>query len=72
MELDNDKKRLAALQELTEKRKEERDIKFGGGAAKKKGKSMHDTIKGSEKYKSMVYPFENLFLIFYRMNTEFL
>lgn len=54
MELEDDKRRLALLQGEATKRREERDTKFSSkAAAKKKGKSLDSSIKGSEKYRSM-------------------
>jgi len=52
LELEEDKKRLATLQNIITKRKEERDPKFDKGR-KKQEKSLNNSIKGSEKYKSM-------------------
>jgi len=55
MELEEDKKRLAMLHDETSKRREERDTKFSKNtkSAKKPGKSLDSSIKGSEKYRSM-------------------
>ena len=57
MELEEDKKRLADLSEITAKRREERESKFSKTKKKKdEGKAFGDSLKGAEKYKSMVKP----------------
>lgn len=55
MELEEDKKRLADLSEVTAKRREERESKFSKSKKKKEEKpGFGDSLKGAEKYKSMV------------------
>lgn len=56
MELEEDKKRLIDLSELTAKRREERESKFSKNKKKKdtEKQAFGDSLKGAEKYKSMV------------------